>query len=198
MSASGRHLVWEGRFQPIHRGHVAYVGELLGRCDSLTVVVVANETSTEVAGVSPVPDFSAVVDQHHVGEKNPWPLWFRRLMVVETLAAAYPDAPLTVLAGHRLDLDWELYDQLLPPDRVFAVPGRDDFEDAKAAAWRSLGQQVLRVDVAGLPVVSGTEVRRRMAAGEDLDPVLLPRTRELLQSHAGPGAGAFCTVRDVQ
>ena len=114
-----------------------------------------------------MPDFSRTVDAHHAAERNPWPLWLRHRMVVETLRAAFPEfgrsgAP---LAGHRLDLDWQLYRELLPPDRIFAVPLRDDFEDAKAKAWTALGERVERIDVSHLPEVSGTLVRERLASG---------------------------------
>jgi cytidyltransferase-like protein len=186
-----RHVVWEGRFQPVHRGHVAYVGELLDLADTITLVVVANETSDRAPVASPVPDFSHTVDAHHADERNPWPLWLRHHMVTETLRSAFPDraADIRVLAGHRLDLDWPLYQQLLAPERVFAVPLRDDFEDAKAKAWTELGEQVTRVDVSHLPEVSGTLVRELLARGEDLDRVLLPRTRELIASYTADLAG---------
>ncbi|WP_431783450.1 hypothetical protein [Streptomyces chumphonensis] len=179
------HLVWEGRFQPIHRGHLAYVGELLERGEKLTLVVVANETSTHTT--TPVPEFSQVVDGHHAAERNPWPLWQRHAMVRAAVRAVFPDRAedVTVLAGHRLDLDWPLYQQLLPPDRVFAVPLRDDFEDAKAAAWTRLGERVVRLDVSHLPSVSGTLVRELMEGGKDLTDVLHPVTTAML----GPAAG---------
>jgi len=173
-----RHLVWEGRFQPIHVGHVAYVGELLARCDTLTVVVVANEVS--VGRSSPVPEFSALVDVHHVAERNPWPLWRRFDLVRRTLSGQYPNAPLRVLAGHRLDLDWPLWDELLPPGRIFATPNRDEFEDAKADAWTRLGQLVERVEVGHLPAVSATLVRERIRAGGPLADILHPATLEML------------------
>ncbi|MDR7303524.1 adenylyltransferase/cytidyltransferase family protein [Haloactinomyces albus] len=173
-------FIWEGRFQPIHRGHVAYVRELLKLCDDLIIVVVANEVS-EVSS-SPVPEFSAIVDEHHRSENNPWPLWQRRKLVSKTLTATFPEANITVLAGHRLDLDWNLYDQLLPPDRVFAVPTRDDFEDAKAEAWTSLGERVHRVDTSHVMSVSGTLVRERMQEGKELESVLEPITAELISS----------------
>jgi len=180
--------VYEARFQPIHKGHVAYVGELVERCDRLIVVVVANETSR--AGLSPVPEFSRLVDGHHRTERNPWPLWLRHRLVAETLRTCFPHRDITVLAGHRLDLDWELYDALLPPDRVFALQLRDDFDDAKAAALTSLGQRVERFPVDHLPVVSGTSVRERMLAGGDLETVLEPVTLELLRAHDALGCSA--------
>jgi hypothetical protein len=177
----GATYVYEARFQPIHKGHVAYVGELVARCDRLIVVVVANETSE--AGRSPMPAFSRLIDKDHSTERNPWPLWLRHRLVAETLRTCFPDRDITVLAGHRIDLDWALYDALLPPDRVFAVPLRDDADDAKAAAWTSLGQRVARFRVDHLPVVSGTSVRERMLAGGDLETVLEPVTLELLRDH---------------
>lgn len=176
-----RVLVWEGRFQPIHRGHVAYVGELIPRADRLVIVVVANETSH--GRNTPVPEFSATVDEHHGAEKNPWPLWLRHRLVQRTLASTFPDADITVLGGHRLDLDWPLYDLLLPAGRVFAVPTRDEFEDAKAKAWTSLGQQVERVEVGHLPAISGTLVRQTLASGQGLRELLEPVTYDLLLPH---------------
>ncbi|MBS2964824.1 adenylyltransferase/cytidyltransferase family protein [Actinocrinis puniceicyclus] len=185
------HLVWEGRFQPVHRGHLAYVGELLRHADQVTVVVVANETSTHSAVPSPVPQFSAIVDGHHAAERNPWPLWLRQRMVQSAVRAAHPGraADVTVLGGHRLDLDWPLYRQLLPADRVFAVPARDDFEDAKARAWTALGERVVRLDVGHLPRISGTQVRELMASGDALDEVLHPVTLAALRE-SGCLAGA--------
>ncbi|MFB7380487.1 hypothetical protein ACFC6U_24105 [Kitasatospora purpeofusca] len=183
------HLVWEGRFQPVHRGHLAHVGELLRRTERLTVVVVANETSADARHRSPVPGFSRTVDGHHAGERNPWPLWLRHRMVRATVEAVFPEraGDVQVLAGHRLDLDWPLYQQLLPPERVFAVPSRDDFEDAKADAWTALGERVLRVDIDHLPKLSGTLVRELMAADSPLDEVLHPVTLELLRAAAEAG-----------
>jgi cytidyltransferase-like protein len=174
-------FIWEGRFQPIHRGHVAYIAELLDKCDELIVVVVANEVSSERR--SALPDFSRIVDRHHGSEKNPWPLWFRYRLVRQTLEVTFPGANIVVLAGHRLDLDWQLYDQLLPPNRTFAVPLRDDFEDAKAEAWESLAQEVQRVEVSHLPQISGSLVRARLESGDNLGDVLEPATYEMLSAY---------------
>ena len=169
----------------MHRGHLAYVGELLQRADQVTVVVVANETSERSSVPSPVPEFSALVDGHHAAERNPWPLWLRQRMVQTAIRTAYAEriADITVLAGHRLDLDWPLYQQLLPADRVFAVPARDDFEDAKAEAWAKLGERVIRLDVTHLPSVSGTQVRELLDHGGPLEAVLHPVTLAMLHEY---------------
>lgn len=173
--------IWEGRFQPIHRGHLRYVELLLERCERVWIFVVENETS-ERAGrpVSPVPEFTAEVDGHHGAEKNPLPFWLRYRLVVETLGEHLPGAPITVWGGRRLDLMWDFYARALPPDRVFLTPERDAFEDAKARAWEQLGERVQRVDVSGLPPISATELRRRLATGEDVAELLHPTTERLL------------------
>jgi hypothetical protein len=176
--------IWEGRFQPIHRGHIAYVELLLERCEQLWIFVVENETSTS-AGVRelPVPDFTAEVDGHHGEEKNPLPFWLRYRLVVETLRARFgPAVPITVWGGRRLDLMWDFYARALPPERVFLTPARDSFEDAKARAWAQLGERVERVDVSGLPPISATELRARLRAGESVEDFLLPSTERLLRA----------------
>jgi cytidyltransferase-like protein len=176
-------VVWEGRFQPIHRGHVAYLQELSKLAPRIIVVVLNNELSTDPGRTSVAPSFSAVVDGHHTAERNPWPLWLRHRLVLETVRAEMPDCDVTVLAGHRLDLDWPFYTGLLPPNRFFATPMRDDFEDAKAETWQALGEHVRRIDVSHLPTISGTLVRERLDNRGRLDDLLCPSTLELLQPY---------------
>lgn len=184
MSASERHpnVIWEGRFQPIHRGHVAYIELLLERAEHLWIFLVENETSSG-AGVTdlPVPEFTAEVDGHHGTEKNPLPFWLRYRLVDETLRARFPDAPITVWGGRRLDLMWDFYARALPPERIFLTPERDSFEDAKARAWATLGERVERIDVSGLPPISATELRERLETGQDVSDFLLPETEGILR-----------------
>lgn len=178
-----KNVIWEGRYQPFHRGHLSYIERLLDHADHVWVIVVANETAAELGrseDTLPVPEFTAAVDPHHVPDKNPLPFWLRYRIVCETLGAELPGAPVTALGGRRLDLAWDLYAKILPPDRAFLTPLRDDFEDAKAAAWNSLGEEVLRIDVDDLPRISGTMVRAAFRRGEEMGDLLCPRTLELL------------------
>ncbi len=91
-----------------------------------------------------------------------------------------------------MDLAWSLYRKILPPDRVFVTPERDDFEDAKAEAWQLLGERVERVDVSDLSRISGTLIRERVAAGETVSDLLYPRTEALLRE-----LGFFDTLRAI-
>jgi hypothetical protein len=178
------YIVWEGRFQPIHRGHVAYIDLLLRRGRELWIYVVADETSADVPRASselPVPEFTALVDEHHGPHKNPLPFAVQYGLVTHTLASEFPGAPIIVWGGRRLDLDWPFCSQLLPRPRIFLTPLRDDFEDAKAAAWTALGETVERVDVSGLPEISGTQLRRALKDGSaPISEFLCPATLEML------------------
>jgi hypothetical protein len=181
-----KNVVWEGRFQPIHLGHLAYVGLLLERAQHVWLWVVANEQSSEVFDRPedlPVPFFSHAVDPHHLPEKNILPFWLRYRAVVETIRAEFGDAPITVCGGRRLDLAWDLYEKILPPDRVFLTPDRDEFEDIKARAWDVMGEECHRVDVSALPKISATMVRDSIQKGLGLEGLLAPTTEKLLIEH---------------
>lgn len=180
-----RNVVWEGRFQPFHRGHCEYVRRLLDYGERVWIYVVANEVSTEVVedpSRLPVPEFTRAVDPHHAPSKNVLPLWLRCLIVERAVASEFgPDAPISVSSGRRLDLDWAYYEKNLPPDRVFLTPLRDSFEDVKAASWQKLGERCERLDVSDLPRISATMIRERLASGADVSDLLPPVVKELLE-----------------
>lgn len=179
-------VVWEGRFQPVHRGHLSYMNLLLEKAKHLWIVMINNETQKDRPNdLSPVPDFTAEVDSHHIPDKNPLPFWLRFRMLNETIRAEFgADAPVTVMGGHRMDLDWGFYSKALPSPRIFLTPLRDGFEDSKAKAWKDLGEHVERVDVSALPVISATEVRKRARNRDDVSDLLHPVTIALIDQYS--------------
>lgn len=182
MAVKFRNVILEGRFQPIHKGHVEYVRLLLNQAQHLWIFVVENEISTQVVpdrSTLPVIEFTDKVDEHHGAEKNPLPFWLRYRLVSETLSVEFPDAPITVWGGRRLDFLWPFYAKALPPDRVILTPERDEFEDAKADAWNRLGEKVVRIDVSMLPKISATQVRECLKNGVQVGDLLCPTTERL-------------------
>ena len=179
-----KNVIWEGRFQPVHLGHVALVRRLLTCGDHVWIWVVANERSEEVVDdvrQLPVPEFTQTVDPHHVSSKNPLPFWLRYRLVVETLQDEIGDQRVTVCGGRRLDLAWDLYAKILPPDRVFVTPTRDEFEDAKAAAWTALGERCVRLDTSDLPKISASLLRERLHDGRSIDDLMSVTTQRILR-----------------
>lgn len=182
-----KNVIWEGRYQPIHKGHVSYIQELLKYAERVWIFIVANETSQEPLEKPdklPVPEFSKIVDRHHVPEKNPLPFWLRYLLVEKTIREVIGDnAPVVVWGGRRLDLAWSLYSKTLPPDRIFITPERDSFEDEKAKAWKILGEQVIRLEVNNIPKISGTMIRERVQNGQPTEDLLYPVTEKLIKEY---------------
>ena len=179
-------VIWEGRYQPIHKGHLAYIKLLLRHAEHLTIFVVENGRSTELGShfVSPVPEFTKIVDKHHSPEKNPLPFWLRYRLVIETIKSEIgDDAPVTIWGGKRLDFLWDFYSNALPPNRVFITPKRDGFEDAKAFAWKKLREKVIRIDVDHLPKISATMIRENVSKGKSTEELLCPETERLLKHY---------------
>lgn len=179
-------VVWEGRFQPFHIGHLSYVRTLLQHAEQLWIFVVDNEISKDLPGfVSPVPLFTQEVDSHHRAEKNPLPFWLRYQIVVETLRYELgSDAPIFVWGGRRLDLNWDYYKKALPQNRIFLTPLRDSFEDLKAATWEKLGESVERLDLGNdFPKISATMVRERIQNKQDVTDLLSVKSIEILKQY---------------
>ncbi len=184
-----KNAIWEGRFQPIHKGHVQFIKKILTLADNVWIIVLANETSksTSISTKLILPSFTHEVDQHHRKEKNPYPLGLRLRMVQQTLRTVLSNDELdrvTIACGHRLDLDPTFYkSQLFPPERVFLTPTRDAYENSKAAFWRAFGETCIRVDVSDFPEVSATRVRRAIENDnqQEIGSLLYPKTIEILK-----------------
>ncbi|MED3648651.1 hypothetical protein P4475_17930 [Halalkalibacterium halodurans] len=180
-------VVWEGRFQPIHIGHLAYIDKLLNYGNNVWIYVVANENSMDLNMEKShlvVPEFTKIVDPHHRPEKNILPFWLRYKIVWETIREEFgPSAPIYISGGRRLDLGWDLYKKILPPNRVFITPKRDSFEDEKAKAWKTLGETCERIEVDDLPNISATMIRERIANGQSVNDLLSTTTIRLLKEY---------------
>ena len=171
-------LIWDGRFQPVHLGHLGFIRSLLVRGQPVLVYMVDNELSAQLPHVkSPVPDFTAEVDRHHVRDKNPIPFWLRYQLLNATIKAEFDDKDnVTVWGGRRIDLHWEYLRSAFPPRRLFVSSTRDGFEDAKLRAWQALGERAEQVENTFGPVFSGTEFREAARKGDDLERYLSRHT----------------------
>ncbi len=178
-----KNVIWEGRFQPIHKGHLAYIEKLLSYGEHVWIYMVHNEVSSNAAGfISLVPEFTSEVDKHHIAAKNPWPFHIRYRLTNETLKYEFGEnAPITFWGGRRMDLIWPFCKEALPDNRVFLTPERDEFEDCKARAWTQLGERVVRIDVSDLPKISATDVRNAITNQQPTDELLSPMTLKLMK-----------------
>ena len=144
-----------GRFQPFHDGHLAYLRWAADECDEL-LVGLTNADPSHVRDESADPERSEP-------RNNPFRYHERDRMVRAAVADADLGVPVRVLPFpvNRPEL-WEYY---VPDDAVHLLRVLDDWHGVKADRLREHGRQVRTVRAER--TVSGTEIRRRMARGDD-------------------------------
>ena len=167
-----------GRFQPFHNGHLEYLRAAHELCDTL-IVGITN------------PDPTAIVEEptsehRHLPESNPYTYFERLLMVREVLCdEGFPDdrsiiIPFPVNSPER----WRYY---LPSNAVHYVRVFSDWEQSKVDRLREYGYQVEVLHPGIAKEIEASEVRRRMANGEDwqsLVPAAVVRVVESLRESA--------------
>lgn len=163
-----------GRFQPFHSGHLEYALEAAVRCSEL-VVGITNPEPEEVPPESMSP-------HRHLPEANPFSYWERLLMVRAALGAAGIDLTRVSIVPFPLHAPsrWPHY---VPPGVTHFIRVFSAWEEAKAERLRTAGYLVVELAVEGKDI-SGTEVRRRLAAGADWRSLLPGAVTELIQRNA--------------
>jgi cytidyltransferase-like protein len=147
-----------GRFQPFHNGHLEYLRAAWPLCQTL-VVGITNPDPTTILE-------DPASSHRHLPEANPYTFFERLLMVREVIAEeGFPPAssiiiPFPVSSPER----WRSY---LPPDVVHYVRVFSDWEQSKVDRLREHGFRVEVLHPGIEKTVEASEVRRRMAAGED-------------------------------
>lgn len=146
-----------GRFQPFHYGHLEYTLAALACCDHLII------------GITNPDPFLIVVEAtdpaRHEAEANPFTVFERQRMIRAALLEAGVDVlrvsivPFPIHHPER----WRFY---CPAEatqfiRVFSTWGKEKARRFTAAGW-----QVEVLDTGIAKQVSGSEVRRRLRAGQ--------------------------------
>lgn len=189
LDPSVEHAVWDGRFQPFHRGHLAVIRRILDVHPGPLVVMIIQSSTRDHDSA-----YSAQVDLHHQSHRNPLSLWERFCIVRMALDAAALAQRVTVLGILRPDLYWPVTQQFYPPNRFICLTGKDEYERAKVSFWRNLGERPVVIEVPGVEGISATELRRRMRDSEGWEELLAPGTADYFRQIGG--IERFSRVRD--
>lgn len=172
--------VWDGRFQPLHRGHVAVMGRVLEQCEApLTVMVIQSSVAADGGA------YTREVDRHHAAARNPLSLWERYQMLDAVIEAEGWRERVRVLGILRPDLFWPQVRAFYPPRRFMVLTGKDEYERSKAGFWAGLGETCVTIDGSGLPTISASEVKARLRSGVDIAPLLHPATLDYFRRIGG-------------
>jgi len=188
-----RYGILGGSFDPIHRGHVAAAEAVRARrgLDKVFVIPAADPPHKERC-VAPFADRVAMARLAVAGRPGlevldlegdrPGPSY--TIDTVHALQATWPGAAFELLVGTDMLLDlpnWHRSAELQAEVEVvaFARPGLPRPEDAVPCVWVEIP-----------PVVaSATEVRRRLAAGEDAAELLDPAVFTFIRRKGLYGGG---------
>lgn len=173
-------VVWTGRFQPTHVGHLAILQRSFAEFDMPHAVIL-----TTYYGWSADTPYAESSRESYEARRNPLTMWERlRLMrlAVETLPRGND---LTIISAPRHDLDWQRVSEFYPPQRIIALTAKDEFENTKELLWRSRGERV-HVFRDMQDVLTTTEIRRRVNQGEDWRAFLPEATWSYFEEVDGP------------
>lgn len=147
-----------GRFQPFHNGHLEYLRAARGLCRSLVIGI----TNPDPAAIREDPTSA----HRHLPESNPYTYFERLLMVREVLhdEGIPPERAVIVPFPVNSPERWRYY---LPRGVVHYVRVFSDWEQAKVDRLREHGYVVEVIHPGIEKSIEASEVRRRMAAGED-------------------------------
>lgn len=188
-----RVIVFGGTFDPVHVGHLAIAEQSLERTGMDTVwFVPANVPPLRAGAAAPAEARLAMLRAATAGHPGFAVLdsELRRGGVSYTaetmraLRAVHPDADLVILIGAdaaRGIAAWHAGDELLAHER-FLIVNRAGTPPIDAAELQRIGFDPLRTTMLEVlsPPVSASEVRRRVAAGEDITGMVPGAVAELI------------------
>jgi hypothetical protein len=174
------HIVWDGRFQPFHLGHLATATAILGSFGCPLVLAVIEST---LHGVDPG---QSDPNPNHAKEENPLTFWERLEMIRLVLSVEGLADRVTILGVPRLDFYWPVARTLYPPRRRICITDKDEYERSKAAFWAALGEEVVVLRAEGLPPISGRLVKQAIRAGGDWRQYLHPASWAYFEAVSGP------------
>ncbi|MCZ8130866.1 MAG: hypothetical protein O9284_06140 [Steroidobacteraceae bacterium] len=158
-----------GRFQPFHVQHLELVRVALARADRVLIGI----TNPEAAGRRAHPASA----HRHLAVANPLTYEQRRGIVAAALEADGVPQARYAIAPFHLD-EPERWPDCVPPGTPQLVRVYSDWEREKVRRFAAAGYPPIALDGDAATRVSGTEIRRRIAAGEPWEEWVPPGARE--------------------
>ncbi len=160
-----------GRFQPFHNGHLEYLRLALERSDVL-VVGITNPDPYQIA--------EEVTSAHrHHAEANPFTFYQRLAMIRDTAhdEGVVPERIVILPFPVNLPERWRYY---VPPQAHHFVRVFSAWEQTKVDRIAAAGYAVEILSPGATKEIEATEVRRRLAAGEDWRALIPPAVARII------------------
>jgi nicotinamide-nucleotide adenylyltransferase len=173
-------VIYSGRFQPFHVGHLSVIEAILDQFNSeLIIGIVLFEP--EVTGSDPLLERSHPVN-------NPFSFWEIQQMIKNTISEEGLSAQhtISILPVPQLDRWWSLTKRMLPAQRtwVFPVDEGTPHRTVDVSVFEKHGEECVFVP-APSRVATATAIRHRLAVGENWRTVVPLGTARVLEELDG-------------
>ena len=176
-----QYAVWDGRFQPLHKGHIEFACAIVKNFNLPLAVMIIQSSESGYDD-----EYSKEVNKHHKLSRNPLTLWERRTMMNLALDEQGISDCVEVIGIPRPDLFWEIASSFYPPNRFICLSGKDSYEKKKEAFWASLGEKTKVVPIDGLTAISATKVKNSIKEEGDWQSLIPISCHEYFLSIEGP------------
>lgn len=181
-----RNLVFTGRFQPLHLGHINMIRTIKEKFpeDRLIICIIRNTLNE----VSPCQEnaFNKVSKSKQTKENNPLSNWDRYMLLKLAIDSDEILSRNTIiLFRNRSDLNWDESVSDLPEDSVFVLPHyqKEQFDEEKLKYYQQKGAQIEIVESNGNVGISGTAIREQIRNGDSQLDFLPPACREYFREN---------------
>jgi cytidyltransferase-like protein len=161
-----------GRFQPFHNGHLEYLRAARDLCQTLVIGITNPDPTTIIE--------DATSQHRHLPDANPYTYFERLLMIREVLTDEGTDPGRSIIIPFPVNATdrWRFY---LPPNAVHYLRVFSEWEQAKVDRLREHGHTVEVLHPGIEKEIEASEVRRRMANGEDWQSLVPPAVVRMIE-----------------
>lgn len=170
-------IIYTGRFQPIHNGHLSLIQQLRKEYPSETLcVAVIKDIPLEEKS-----EFDRTVDGMLSQDRNPFNTEITLSLIDNVLKAEGIDNTIVTLMPRASSATWGIVNALFDCERIWIFTknqiSRDDWEDKKAFFYKSMGDKVIRVPIE--KTVEGSLIRQAIK-NRDYDTLATMVPKEVL------------------
>lgn len=156
-------MVWVGRLQPFHMGHLATLKRSLDLHGDPHISCIVNRMMTST---------SESTGKHGI-HYNPFTSWERYAMAKSCLVAEEIESRVDLMCVPQFPVpEWGRILEFLPQNTIRCATNRNSEEFKRVELWKSLGWRTAVLDVSKMEVQSSSQMRAAMLRDEDWKPFL--------------------------
>lgn len=171
-------IIYTGRFQPMHNGHLSLIKQLKKQYPNETIcIAVIKDTPLDTK-----TDFDHAADGMLSRERNPFDTQVTLTLIDRVLKAENLDNVLVTLMPRASVATWPIITALFDCERTWVFTQNqispDAWEDQKATFYQSMGDNVVRVPIQ--KTIAGTLIRQAIKL-HDYDSLATMVPQQVLQ-----------------